>query len=60
MKYSDRYKTVTIRFTPDEYKNFIEKFKERCEQMGFDISQHKFLKLMLKKALYPNAGKIII
>ena len=59
MTYNERYKSINVRMTPEEYENFIEKYEEKCKDMGFEISKHRFIKLLIKTALFPNAGKIV-
>ena len=51
MRYSDRYKTLTVRFKPEEWKLFMKRYRSVIKEAGIDISKHMFIKTLLREAL---------
>ena len=51
MKYSDRYKTLTVRFKPDEWIRLCEGYEAVKEEYGGSLSKHRFLKALIAAGL---------
>jgi len=49
MKYSDRYKTMTVRLTPKEWAEFLKSHQEWCDAKSVEISKHRFIKWMMRE-----------
>ena len=50
-KYVDRYKTISVHLTQEEWKAFNKEHEDVCSSTGFDISKHKFIKMLLKRSM---------
>ena len=58
MEYSERYKTLTVRFTVDEWDRFTTGYLQECEENDMDISKHRYIKALIRRALNKGNGKI--
>jgi hypothetical protein len=59
-KFSDRYKTVSVHLTHQEWELLNEEHEAACSATGFDISKHKFLKMLFRNALGLGEGKRLV
>ena len=56
MPYSDRYKSLSLRFTPTEWVWLTENYEKKCQELGVELSKHRYLKMLIKQAL--SNGKV--
>tara|TARA_Y100000310_G_C20669519_1_gene809448 strand:- start:1957 stop:2226 length:270 start_codon:yes stop_codon:yes gene_type:complete len=59
-KFSDRYKTISVHLTHQEWELLNEEHEEVCSSTGYDISKHKFLKLLINNALDKGKSKSLV
>ena len=60
MNYSERYKTLTVRFTPEEWERFQHSYQQECDDKDLNISKHRFIKTLIRRALNRGNGKIAL
>lgn len=58
MEYAEKYTTMTLRFKPDEWARFQECYKKECDEYEFEVSKHRYLKMLIKRALNKDNGRI--
>ena len=50
-KWSERYKTISVHLTHEEWIAFNKEHEEVCNSTGFNISKHKFIKALIKRSI---------
>lgn len=56
MRYADRYTTLTVRFKPGEWEDFMDMYDAVREETGVEVSKHMFLKTLIREGmLYSGA-----
>ena len=51
MSYAERYKTLTVRFTSEEWERFNASYNQECEEKDVDLSKHRYIKTLIRRAL---------
>ena len=50
MRYNDRYKTISVHMTPEEWEIFNSEYEKTCDDIQCDISKHKFIKMLIQRS----------
>mgnify|MGYP006410141637 CR=1 FL=1 len=50
-RYADRYTTITVRFKPQEYDDFMDMYRAVTQAAGIDISKHMFIKSLIREGM---------
>jgi len=60
-KYKDRYESITLRFTPEEYEALDLLYKMVCEETGTKakISKHRFVKALVRFGMLSDGVEVI-
>ena len=51
MEYSERYKSFSVRFSPEEWLKLVGQYEEACKRMEIQVSKHSWVKMLIKRGI---------
>jgi len=51
MEYSERYKSFSVRFSPEEWLKLVEQYEAACKRMEIQVSKHSWMKMLIKRGI---------